>query len=590
MSLSRRVPSFGLFVAVLGLALLGTALPAGAQSQGEFRLVPVSPTTQSVVLGDRPTFEVRLLDPRGAPVPGVQLTWEIVAAPGSPRGTSGAPSPTDANGVARAAFGFGVAGNVTIRTSFRSAANVVLFQVTVQSLGTLVSDNSTRETAGGAFDDICHEVFNNPDGTPRPVPRATPLCVFMTGVLTTQAQRSEALEAMSPTGLGSASKTAAAGALQQQAAVASRLGALRSGLAAGTQISMSAGSRQLDSTMLADAASEQTTRLRLGSHVDDAAWRGFRGLGQDTQPPAAVVESAPERERGWGLFFTGRLQQGEQSGEVGDETAFDFDTLTGTLGLDFAIGPNSFLGVAGGYSTNETELGGDGGELEFDSLSFTLYAAWQASNGAYLQATGEYGASDYDQSRRIALPVVGNLEARSAFDGDQAAATLEGGWIWGGQRWVWSSFLRGSWTRAQVDAFAEEGAVANVVIGGVPVPTNFGVAVEEQELQSLLGEAGVDLSGNFSTASAVLVPQFNLTYRHEFDNDARAVHATFLGDQVAGSSFFVFLDEADRDWLSAGASLSAQYLWGSLFVSYDHEFEREDLELSTWQAGLRFEF
>jgi uncharacterized protein YhjY with autotransporter beta-barrel domain len=223
-------------------------------------------------------------------------------------------------------------------------------------------------------------------------------------------------------------------------------------------------------------------------------------------------------------------------------------------------------------------------------MSLTLYAAWQATNGAYFQATGEYGTSDYDQSRRIDLPVVGDLEARADFDGDQAAASLEGGWVWGGRRWVSSSFVRGSWSRAEVDAFAEEGAVAPVVIGGVPVLTDFGVAVDSQELQSLLGELGFDLSGNYSFSGGVLVPAFNVTYRHEFDNDARAVHATFLGDTAGASSFFVFLDEPDRDWFSVGASLAAQFLWGSVFAGYDQELERDDLELATWQAGLRFEF
>ena len=35
---------------------------ASAQTQESFRLVPVSPGTQSVVLGDRLTLEVRVLD------------------------------------------------------------------------------------------------------------------------------------------------------------------------------------------------------------------------------------------------------------------------------------------------------------------------------------------------------------------------------------------------------------------------------------------------------------------------------------------------------------------------------------------------
>lgn len=561
-----------------------------AQSQEGFRLVPVSPGTQSVVLGDGVTLEVRVIDANGTPVPNVPLTWEVVAAPGSPRGTSGAPSPSDAAGIARANFGFGVAGSVTIRASFRGVA--VNFSITVGSLGELTPDNNTRVSAGGAMDDICFDVFNNPDGSPRPVPRATPLCVFMTGVLTNQDQRAAALVEMSPTGLGSASKTASSAASQQQAIVSSRLGALRGGaLAAGSQISWSAGGAVIDGTTLAAARTESKSRERLGRHVEAAlGGRGGKGGRPGTSALAQATAAEPERERRWGLFFTGRLQQGEQSGDVGDETAFDFDTTSGTLGVDFAAGANSFFGIAGGYATNQTDLSGGGGELEFDGLNLMLYGAWQSQNGSYLQATLGYGSTEYDQRRRIELPVVGDLDARALFDGDQQSASLEGGWDWGGERVIASSFVRGSYTRAKVDAFAESGAIANVVIGGVPVPTDFGVAVEEQQLESLLGEFGFDLSGNISMSNGVLVPQFTLTYLHEFDNDARTVHASFLGDQAAGSSFLVFLDPPDRDWINAGLSLSAQYLWGSLFLAYDQEFGRDDFELATWQAGLRFAF
>jgi len=605
---------------------------AVAQTQGTLRLVPVSPGTQSVVLGDGVTLEVRVLDANGAPVPNVALTWEVVSAPGSPRGTSGAPSPSDAAGIARARFGFGVAGAVAIRASLRGGSPIV-FAIRVGSLGELTPGNGTQVSAGGAFDDICFDVFNNPDGTPRRVPRATPLCVFMTGVLTNQDHRAAALIEMSPTGLGSASKTAASGTAQQQAIVTSRLGALRGGaLAAGSQISWSAGSTVIDSTTFAAARNESARRERLAHSVDLAlaerrnrdtgssgytlasysanggsrasqagytlagythsGWSASDGqTGSSSSSASGTANSvAPERERRWGLFFTGRMQQGEQSGDVGDETAFDFDTTSGTLGLDFAVGANSFYGIAGGYATNQTDLSGNGGELEFDGQSFTIYGAWQLTERSYLQATVGYGATDFDQRRHIELPVVGNLDARAKFDGDQQSASLEGGWDWGGQRIVASSFVRGSWARAKVDAFAESGAIANIAIGGVPVPTDFGVAVEEQELESLLGEFGFDLSGNISMARGVLVPQFTVTYRHEFDNDARSVRATFLGDQAAGSSFLVFLDPPDRDWIDAGVSLSAQYLWGSLFLAYDREFAREDYELATWQAGLRIGF
>ncbi len=633
MTTVRSAHQAALRATCLALAMLAT-LPlmsldraANAQSQESLRLVPVSPGTQSVVLGDGVTLEVRVLNSRGTPVPNVSLTWEVISAPGSPRGTSGAPSPSDAAGIARARFGFGVAGVVNIRASLQGASPIV-FAVTVGSLGELTSGNNTQTSAGGSFDDICFDVFNNPDGTPRRIPRATPLCVFMTGVLTNRDQRAAALVEMSPTGLGSASKTAASSAAQQQAIVSSRLGALRGGaLAAGSQISWSAGSTVIDSATFAAARSESARRERLARSVDYAlaerrnrdasssgytlasynggaanrgsqtgytlaGWSGNDGQEATYSSSASSAASSVEPERGqrWGLFFTGRMQQGEQSGDVGDETAFDFDTTSGTLGLDFAVGANSFYGIAGGYATNQTDLSGNGGELEFDGQNLMVYGAWQLTERSYLQATFGYGATDYDQRRRIELPVVGNLDARAQFDGDQQSASLEGGWDWGGQRIVASSFVRGSWARAKVDAFAESGAIANVAIGGVPVATDFGVAVEEQKLESLLGEFGFDLSGNISMARGVLVPQFTVTYRHEFDNDARTVRATFLGDQAAGSSFVVFLDPPDRDWIDAGLSLSAQYLWGSLFLAYDREFARQDYELATWQAGLRIGF
>ncbi|MEO8197597.1 MAG: autotransporter domain-containing protein, partial [Thermoanaerobaculia bacterium] len=505
MTIHRLARVSALRAVLLALATLATLTMtsfdgiASAQSQGSFRLVPVSPGTQHVVLGDRATLEVQVLDPNGMPAANVALTWEVIAAPGSPRGTSGAPSPSDAAGIARASFGFGVAGIVNIRASLRGSTQTI-FSITVGSLGELTSDNNTRSSAGGSFDDICFDVFNNPDGTPRRVPRATPLCVFMTGTLTNQEQRATALVEMSPTGLGSASKTASASAGQQQAIVASRLGALRGGaLAAGPQISWSAGGTVIDGTVLAAARTETERRARLGRYVDAAfRSRGEQGGRQSSSAAAPVAEVEPMRERRWGMFFTGRLQQGKQSGDVGDETAFNFDTTSGTLGVDFAAGSNSFFGIAGGYATNQTDLSGRGGELDFDAQNLMVYGAWQLKKGSYLQATLGYGATDYNQRRRIELPVVGNLDARALFNGDQQSASLEGGWDWGGHRVLASSFVRGSWARSKVDAFAETGAIADVVIGGVPVPTNFGVALEAQQLESLLGEFGFDLSGNIS--------------------------------------------------------------------------------------------
>jgi hypothetical protein len=151
--------------------------------------------------------------------------------------------------------------------------------------------------------------------------------------------------------------------------------------------------------------------------------------------------------------------------------------------------------------------------------------------------------------------------------------------------------VRASWARAAVDAFRERGAVAPLPLPGTGFgPVDFGVAVDRQELESLVGAGGLDWGKAFSIPGGLVIPQLTATWSHEFDADAQGVRATFLGDTAAAAAFFVFTDPPDRDWLTASAALRFQYLWGSFFVSYDHELLRDDLELRKANAGLRFEF
>ena len=259
-----------------------------------------------------------------------------------------------------------------------------------------------------------------------------------------------------------------------------------------------------------------------------------------------------------------------------------------TLGVDRAVGVNSFFGAALSALDNSTELDGAGGDLDVSGLALTLYGIWEAGEHGYFQATGTYGQNSYDQARRLELPVVGTLTARSEFDGDQLAGTLEGGWAWDGPQGTATLFGRGSWADAKVDAFRETGAVAP--LPGTPFTADFGIAVEEQELSSLLGEVGLDLSRAFQFSGGIFVPQVNVSYLHEFDDDAQRIRGRFLGDVAAASSFELFSDDPDRDFFNVGASLRFQFLWGSFFVAYDRELERYDLDLATLNGGLRFEF
>ncbi len=547
---------------------------------GSLERVTESPV--ALVLGDRRTFQVRVFDQNGDPLAGVALTWTVESSPGSPRAAAST-TPSDSGGYATGTFGFAVTGRTILAASY-PGVTPVRWQVDTGSLGSLTPGNQSYESAGAALDAICAEVFSTQ------APEPTPLCVFMTGTMTDRDQRATAIEELTATGLGAQTSAASSGLASQLDAVQSRLSALRGGALRQSlaQIALSLDGGTVSDGLLASARADAARREAFGRRLDDRLLRLYAGL--DTgDAPAAAPAAAPEpkRDRPWGFFVNGRLTRGDRDPGT-DETGFDFDTVGVTLGVDRAVGVNSFFGAALSALDNSTELDGAGGDLDVSGLALTLYGIWEAGEHGYFQATGTYGQNSYDQARRLELPVIGTLTAHSEFDGDQLAGTLEGGWSWDGPRGTATLFGRGSWADAKVDAFRETGAVAP--LPGTPFTADFGIAVEEQELSSLLGELGLDLSRAFQFSGGIFVPQVNVSYLHEFDDDAQRIRGRFLGDVAAASSFELFSDDPDRDFFNVGASLRFQFLWGSFFVAYDRELDRSDLDLETFNGGLRFEF
>jgi uncharacterized protein YhjY with autotransporter beta-barrel domain len=565
-------------------------------------LTAVGATERSLVLGDRDEFGVLVSYESGGPAAGVEVLFAIESSPGSPGvGRSDQTLVTDSSGVARASYGFSTAGRVEIRVSVPNAQvpvtpDSILFTVEVASLGSLTPERNTYRTAGEALDQVCRDVFVDSAGNQRPEPRPTPLCVYMTGTLQDREQRAEAVRTLTNTGLGSQSTTALSGIELQTGAVQSRLAALRGGglRSAAGQIALQIDGVGLSNGTFAGVREQDARRDLFEDRLERSFARLYAGLDADSEPaggtaeePAEAPQIAPRRERPWGFFVTGRLTRGKRV-EGAEETGFDFDTKGATLGFDRAVSANGFLGLALSGLRNTTDLRGGGGTLDGDSVSATFYAIHEGEKG-YVQLTASYGRTRFDQKRPVALPVVGTLEARAEFDGDQLASTLELGRSIDGSAGSLTFFARGSWARASIDGFRETGAVATIPGSGFG-PVDFGLEVADQRLDSLLGEGGLDWGKAISVAHGLVIPQLTVTWAHEFDHDAQRVRARFLGDTAAGSSFFVFTDPPDRDWLTASAALRFQFLWGSFFVSYDHDFQRADLETSTYNAGLRFEF
>ena len=80
-----------------------------------------------------------------------------------------------------------------------------------------------------------------------------------------------------------------------------------------------------------------------------------------------------------------------------------------------------------------------------------------------------------------------------------------------------------------------------------------------------------------------------LAYNHEFKNDLRFITARFA-DDPQGLSFSIATAEPDRDFFTAGLSLTATLQRGiSAFATFDNDFSRDDFSFYLVTAGFRLE-
>jgi peroxiredoxin len=102
--------------------------------------------------------------------------------------------------------------------------------------------------------------------------------------------------------------------------------------------------------------------------------------------------------------------------------------------------------------------------------------------------------------------------------------------------------------------------------------------------------AGLFASVAFSTPLGVVVPQATFEYVHEFADDQRTIHFSFVED-LAQKKFRFQNDPPDRDYFNAGAGVVFVLPGGfSPFVNYRALLGYKDQSSHIVAAGLRFAF
>lgn len=372
-----------------------------------------------------------------------------------------------------------------------------------------------------------------------------------------------ALEQITPVELGAALDTSLTSAQSQMLSIRSRMASLRTGV-------MGINLDRLNIQRGGWTLSSRDLRYLLAS-----LGGGGPSAGVDTNLGPL------------GIFASGTFNFGNRD-TTENQTGFDFKTFELTVGTDYRFTDQFILGAAFSYATIDTDFDSSEGYLDTRSYGFTLYGTYYPSDRFYIEGMVNYGWNDYDQQRKVSYQLQNsqiNQNFDSSYGGQQFFADLGTGYEFTRGKLTFGPEAHLSYLDVWVDALQEQATDNNP-------GSAWAVAIDEQNLQSLVLSLGGRASYLIDQSWGVLQPQMELSWLHEFDDDSRFIQGRFVeGAVVPDNLFQLVMDPVDKDYFRLGLGLSARFNRGpSVLLQYRTLFGYQNLENHAVTAELRWEF
>jgi uncharacterized protein YhjY with autotransporter beta-barrel domain/phospholipase/lecithinase/hemolysin len=183
---------------------------------------------------------------------------------------------------------------------------------------------------------------------------------------------------------------------------------------------------------------------------------------------------------------------------------YDLDTAGATAGAEYEAG-NAIFGAAVNYSRTEADMETGDARSKATAWQVGLYGGW-SGGGFFAEGYAGYGSLDYEIDRPA---VIDGLAAST--DGNVITAGGQAGYLFdlGGLRV--GPVVGARYAEAEIDAYTETGD---------PVLT---LNVEEQQLESLIGNAGIEVRGQFDSGGIAIRPYAVAALEREFEGDERTI-------------------------------------------------------------------
>lgn len=503
---------------------------------------------------------VEVVDADGAPVVGAELSWDVTTGDAS---------------LAASTTVTGDDGRSSNQVTLGERSGAVVVTASAEGVDDPARFNLTAQIANSSqFDEVASPVASAMNRICARSDLPSSLRAVCNDVAGAGSRQESALRAIAPEEISSQGSVAIDSQATQLRNLDARLEAIRAGVRVSSNMTLQLGDIRLSPVQVAGLLDGR--QLDPAARIDRQLRRALYGEGavQDPAPSPAADSSAALGGR-WGFFVNGSLGEGDRPGTT-RETGFNFDTEGLTAGVDYRLSDRASLGVALGYLGNDVTLQADRGGLDVKGWSVSAYGTYYLSR-FYVEGLLGFGSQDFTTERVIHF-LDDRYVARASPGGDELTASLGLGYDVAKGSWTLGGFGRFDYVDVSIDGFDETGAPGlNLSVGG-------------QDVKSLLGSLGFQVSYAASVGWGVLQPTVRFGARHQFEDDSRPIQASFVEDP-GETVFEVPTDDPDRDYFHLGLGLSAVFRGGrQAFLFYEKDLDRADLNYYLITAGLRFEF
>ena len=187
---------------------------------------------------------------------------------------------------------------------------------------------------------------------------------------------------------------------------------------------------------------------------------------------------------------------------------YDYDAIGGMVGAEYRVNPRLLLGGVFGYSTSSVNLGVQNAHDNIDSYQLAAYSSFTGAN-LFSDTLIAYGRHDYTLDRQGVIDIVHGSTSADTFTADARAGYLfDAGPVRVGP-------IAGlNYTRADIQGYTETGDSLLTMM------------VNEQNVDSLTGNAGLQMRVPFQLWGDLYSPFINVTAEQDLLGSSRTVTTT----------------------------------------------------------------